>query len=137
MTEVTAGRLPAEERVVLRDGSTVHIRPIGPGDGEALAAAFEKLSAEARYRRFLAPVKHLDGTMLKYLTDVDHVCHEALVAVEPDNGELVGVGLGHGGGRHATRSVPQRRQKRAARWLRARQVPLAQGVVASGGAGSL
>lgn len=91
MSEVLAGRLPAEEWAVLRDGSTVHIRAIVAGDKAALAAAFERLSSEARYRRFLAPVEHLSTEWLSYLTEVDHVGHEALVAVEPDDGELVGV----------------------------------------------
>ncbi len=89
MTE--AGRLPGTERVVLRDGTTVHIRPIGPDDAGALTSAFQRLSPDSRYRRFLAPVKQLDRRMLDYLTRIDHLAHEALVAVDPDNGELVGV----------------------------------------------
>jgi len=91
MSELVAGRLPAVERVVLRDGSTVHVRQICADDKTALAAAVDRLSPDARYRRFLAPVKQLTPATLSYLTEVDHVSHEALVALEPDNGDLVGV----------------------------------------------
>ena len=63
----------------LRDGSRVVIRPIEPDDREALAAAFERLSPESRYRRFFAPVSRLSERDLDYLTCVDHHDHEALV----------------------------------------------------------
>jgi len=86
-----AGRLPGVERAVLRDGSTVHIRPISPEDKTALARAFDHLDPDSRYRRFLSAVKRLDAKALRYFTEVDHVGHEALVAIEPDDGELVGV----------------------------------------------
>jgi RimJ/RimL family protein N-acetyltransferase len=67
------------------------LRPIGPGDREALAAAFERLSPESRYRRFLAPKKELTPRELTHLTEVDHVTSEAIVAVEPLSGRLIGV----------------------------------------------
>jgi hypothetical protein len=67
------------------------IRPIEPGDRTAVLAGFDRLSAESRYRRFLSPHDHLTAAELRYLTDVDHHDHEALVAVDPDTGEGVGV----------------------------------------------
>jgi GNAT superfamily N-acetyltransferase len=76
--------------VTLRDGSHVTVRPIRPGDAEGLRAGFERLSEESRYRRFLSPVQELSGTLLRYLTEVDHHDHEALIALGPD-GTLVGV----------------------------------------------
>jgi RimJ/RimL family protein N-acetyltransferase len=79
------------ERVVLRDGSVVHIRPISATDAPALAAAIELLTPESRYRRFFSAVERLDAKTLAYFTNIDHVSHEALVAVDPDHGELVGV----------------------------------------------
>ena len=57
---------------------------------QPLRAGFERLSEESRYRRFLAPMQELSGSMLRYLTEVDHHDHEALVAVGAD-GTLVGV----------------------------------------------
>ena len=77
--------------VDLKDGSRVEIRPIGAGDRDALAAAFDRLSPDSRYLRFFGPVAKLSGSQLTYLTDVDHHDHEALVAVEPGSGDGVGV----------------------------------------------
>ena len=67
------------------------VRPIGPADREALAVAFDRLSPESRYRRFLAPKTELTPRELTRFTEVDHVNDEALVAVEPLSGRLVGV----------------------------------------------
>jgi hypothetical protein len=51
---------PSDQTAVeLDDGSPVLIRPIAPDDREALAAGFERLSPESRYRRFFAPVHKL------------------------------------------------------------------------------
>jgi RimJ/RimL family protein N-acetyltransferase len=68
-----------------------HIRPIGPEDRERLAAFFDGLSEESRRRRFLAPKKTLSGAELKFLTDVDHRTHDALVAIDPADGSIVAV----------------------------------------------
>ena len=75
----------------LRDGSRVEIRPIEPDDRAALAEGFERLSPESRYRRFFGPMPHLSESFLDYLTRVDHHDHEALVAVDPQTGDGVGV----------------------------------------------
>ncbi len=77
--------------LTLRDGRQVAVRPIEPEDQEALLRAFERLSEESRYRRFLSPMPTLAPSMLRYLTEVDHRDHEALVALEAGSGELVGV----------------------------------------------
>ncbi len=92
MQPARAGELDGlrEVDVALRDGSHVTVRPIAPQDADALRASFERLSEESRYRRFLSPIHKLSGPMLRYLTDVDHRDHEALVAVRAD-GTLVGV----------------------------------------------
>ena len=66
------------------------MRPIEPSDRHALALGFERLSPESRYRRFLTPMSELGESQLKYLTDVDHHNHEALIALTED-GSLVGV----------------------------------------------
>jgi RimJ/RimL family protein N-acetyltransferase len=75
----------------LRDGSRIEMRPIRPSDKERLATGFERLSPEARYRRFFAPLTRLSSTDLRYLTEVDHSDHEAIVALDPRDGEIVGV----------------------------------------------
>ena len=43
------------------------------------------------YRRFLGPHPRLTPAELRYFTEVDHHDHEALLAVNPDNGDGVGV----------------------------------------------
>jgi RimJ/RimL family protein N-acetyltransferase len=67
----------------------LEIRPIHRADREALALAFERLSDESRYRRFLAPKSRLTERELDHLAYVDHVTHEVLVAVGPE-GEIAG-----------------------------------------------
>ncbi len=75
----------------LRDGARVEIRPIAPEDRNELRAAFERLSPESRYRRFFGPVPELSERELDYLTLVDHHDHEALVAIDLDTGQGIGV----------------------------------------------
>ena len=67
------------------------VRPLGPGDREAVAALFARLSTESRRMRFLSPKLELSERELTYLTDVDHVSHEALGAIAASDGSLVGV----------------------------------------------
>lgn len=69
----------------------VELRPIEPEDKDALARGFDRLSERSRYRRFLSPRGPLTEAELRYLTEVDHHDHEALVAVDPQTGEGVGV----------------------------------------------
>jgi GNAT superfamily N-acetyltransferase len=82
---------PLGERVRLKDGSEVEIRPIAPTDADALTEGLESLSAESRYRRFFTAKRAFSGRELEYLTAVDHHRHEALVAVAPDTRRGVGV----------------------------------------------
>ena len=79
------------ERTGLRDGSEIQIRPIRTDDRELLRSAFDRLSEQARYMRFQAPLAELSDTQLSYLTAVDHHDHEALLAIDPDADDLVGV----------------------------------------------
>jgi RimJ/RimL family protein N-acetyltransferase len=75
----------------LRDDSKVVVRPIEAGDKGALAGAFEHLSEQSRYQRFLTSVSELSDSELRYLTEVDHHDHEALIAFDPETGAGVGV----------------------------------------------
>jgi GNAT superfamily N-acetyltransferase len=79
-------------RVRIRDGAHVDVRPIEPGDADALRDGFERLSLQSRYERFLSPLDHMSNAMVRYFTEVDHHDHEALVAFDPDDpGQLVAV----------------------------------------------
>jgi hypothetical protein len=80
----------AEQIVELRDGTRALIRPIGPGDRERLKVGFEGASAESIFLRFLTPQPRLSSSQLDYLTAVDHIRHEALIALDPETGQSFG-----------------------------------------------
>ena len=77
--------------VALRDGREVLIRPIEPDDAGLLVSGLERLSEESRYRRFLSPKSHFSDAELRYLTEVDHSDHEALIAIDPATGQATAV----------------------------------------------
>ncbi len=81
------------ELVRLLSGREILIRPIRHDDAIPLRVAFEALSTDARYQRFLAVKPHLSSTEVRYLVDVDGANHVALIATTADAaGEIVGVG---------------------------------------------
>jgi GNAT superfamily N-acetyltransferase len=77
--------------IVLRDGSHVRIRQGHRSDRERLLRGFERLSPESRYRRFLAPTRELSESTVRYLTEIDHHDHEAMIALDEKTGEGIGV----------------------------------------------
>ena len=88
-------------QMTLADGARLRVRPIVPADRDPLADAFARLSERSRHQRFLGPKPRLSTRELDYLTDVDHVNHEALVAIDETSGDIVAVGryaTGNGGG---------------------------------------
>ena len=78
-------------RITLRSGHRALVRAIRPADAPGLVEAFEQLSETSRYRRFFTVKPHLSERSVAFFTDVDHHDHEALVAVAPGSGQLVGV----------------------------------------------
>jgi RimJ/RimL family protein N-acetyltransferase len=82
---------PASKHVIVGGQLELLVRPVRSDDKRRLAQAFDRLSPETRYRRFFAPVEELSGQDLRYLTEVDHHAHEALVAINPENGAIIGV----------------------------------------------
>jgi GNAT superfamily N-acetyltransferase len=79
-------------QMTLADGARLRVRPIVPADRQPLADAFDRLSDRSRRQRFLGPKPRLSARELDYLTDVDHVSHEALVAIDETSGQIVGIG---------------------------------------------
>lgn len=77
--------------IALRDGSRIRIRQGHPADRQLLLRGFERLSPESRYQRFLAPIPELSEPMVRYLTEIDHRDHEAMIALDEETGEGVGV----------------------------------------------
>ncbi|MFI8523435.1 GNAT family N-acetyltransferase [Promicromonospora sukumoe] len=87
-----------EADVVLRDGSTTHVRPIRPEDADALQRFQMAQSERSTYLRFFAALQRIPDRLLTQLVTVDHVRRVALVAVRPgadDDGvsreDIVGV----------------------------------------------
>lgn len=77
---------------VLRDGSTVHIRPVRPDDRGALAGFLEALSEQSRTFRFFSPVRDLAWAARSF-TDVDYHDRHGLLALRGDPEQIVGHGL--------------------------------------------
>jgi GNAT superfamily N-acetyltransferase len=76
-----SGIYPAEDEsdVVLRDGTTLHLRPIRGDDGPGLLALYDRLSPESLYFRFFA-VPDRNAGKADYLSKVDYEKRYALVA---------------------------------------------------------
>jgi GNAT superfamily N-acetyltransferase len=83
------------EHVTLRDGSTVLVRAVRPGDRELFAKGFESMSGESRYRRFMSHKKKLSERELDFFTHLDHDRHEAIGAIDVATGEGAGVARMH------------------------------------------
>jgi len=83
---------PTDDGLILTDGTQLLIRPLSADDRAGLAALFARLTPESRYRRFLSPKHELTPRELTYLTDIDHLQHEAFAAVDRRDGSIVGVG---------------------------------------------
>lgn len=79
-------------RVALRDGRSVLIGPLHPNDRDRFVSGMERASPDSLYKRFMTPVTRLTSSQLAYLLGVDHHDHEALLAVDEESGEAVGVG---------------------------------------------
>jgi GNAT superfamily N-acetyltransferase len=77
--------------IALRDGSHVRIRQGRRSDRGLLLRAFQRLSAESRYRRFLAPMPRLPEATVRHLTAIDHHDHEAMIALDEAGTEALGV----------------------------------------------
>ena len=88
--------------VVLRDGSTVHLRPVRPDDAPRILTLFQALSTDSRTYRFFSPAVDLDGIArraaqvngrsrlgLLALTTEDHaVAHAEYVAIDDERAEV-------------------------------------------------
>ena len=109
--------------ITLRDGARVTLRPIAPEDKPLLAASFERLSEESRYRRFFTPKNELSPAELAYLVDVDHKDHEAIIAIDPSSGEALGIARSTSQGRSRPRRSRSGRSDSPERHSRSRRSP--------------
>jgi GNAT superfamily N-acetyltransferase len=77
--------------IASRTAIAIEIRPLAPTDRDRLAAAFTRLGEQTRWRRFGGLASQLGERDLDRLTQIDHHEHEALAAIAPDSGRIVGV----------------------------------------------
>ena len=77
-------RYPSEYEtdVLLRDGSTVRMRPVRPEDREAVEALYQRLTDRSMYMRFHRAVRHLPEEELDLFGEPDYVDSFALVATQ-------------------------------------------------------
>lgn len=74
----------------LRDGERILIRPIGPADGQQLAALHARLSPDSIYRRYFGAKAQLSPAEIVRFTSADEKWRFALVGVR-GTGPLAGV----------------------------------------------
>ena len=83
--------------MVLRDGSTVHVRPIRAEDEEEVSRFLESLDPESRMFRFFSLATDLREAA-RSMVDVDYTQRYGLLAIRDE--EVVGQGLYFGEGSH-------------------------------------
>lgn len=87
-----ADRLAADRSadVLLRDGTTVHLRQIRPDDADAVVAMHARFSERTRYLRYFSPYPRIPERDLQRFVNVDHRDREAFVVVSGDRVFAVG-----------------------------------------------
>ena len=81
------------EEVTLKDGTQILIRPIRADDAEDLKEAFQRLSMESIYLRFLSVKKELTDEEARTLSTVDYSARMAFVAICKENDRDIVVGV--------------------------------------------
>lgn len=89
-----SGGYPSEREAdaVLRDGSTVHLRPVRPDDEAALRGFFAGLDPTSQAFRFFSGAIDLDG-VARMMAGVDYRMHYGLIASRGAEGRPVGHGV--------------------------------------------
>lgn len=78
-----------ERRLTLADGRSVLVRPVVPGDADALVHAIRTADHETLRRRFLGAPPPIDRATVQYLVTVDYVRRFALVAFGDGRGVAI------------------------------------------------
>lgn len=78
-----------EATVVLRDGSTLTVRPIRQDDSAELARFYSSLSLESRVFRFFAAVANADSSV-KGMVQIDYTTSYGIVAIAGAQPQIVG-----------------------------------------------
>ncbi|MFN8217365.1 MAG: GNAT family N-acetyltransferase [Solirubrobacterales bacterium] len=81
-----------EADVVLRDGSTVHLRPVRPDDVESLFVFFRNLDLRSQSLRFFSGAPDLEGTA-ELMAQVDYRSRYGIVASRGGREDAIGHGV--------------------------------------------
>jgi protein lysine acetyltransferase len=76
---------------ILPSGARLVGRAVERADRGRIHELFHRLSEESRYRRYFSPKPRLSERELTYLSDIDHVAHEAIAAVDACDGSFAGI----------------------------------------------
>lgn len=79
------------EHVTLPDGADVVVRAVRAEDKPLFVAGWQRFGDESRRSRFLAAKPRLTVADLAFFTELDHVDHEAIGALDPRTGDGLGV----------------------------------------------
>jgi acetate---CoA ligase (ADP-forming) len=85
---MTAYPAHREADVVLRDGSTVHVRPARPSDAPSVEELLKGLSDRSRWLRFFSGFPNLERAVL-WATEVDYDRRYGLVATTGADGRVI------------------------------------------------
>jgi len=83
-----------EKDVSLRDGSSIHIRPIRPEDEQSIKEMFYSFSEKTVYLRYHGTLKSMPHNRLQVFCNVDYDTEMAIVACvgSADDQDIIGVG---------------------------------------------
>jgi len=95
MNSVLTFRQDYREDLPLPNGGSMRLRLAGPGDRDALVAAFEQLSPESRFHRWLYVKRSFSEEELAEILAPENEDHVAIVAAElgPEGEEVSGIGM--------------------------------------------
>ncbi|GAA5075242.1 bifunctional acetate--CoA ligase family protein/GNAT family N-acetyltransferase [Lysobacter panacisoli] len=79
-----------ERTITLSDGAQAFVRPVRPEDEEMFRVFFGRVSDEDLRMRFFQTVRNFTHEFIAQLTQLDYARSIALVAVDPDSGEMLG-----------------------------------------------
>jgi len=79
-----------EEKILMKDGSEVLVRPVRPEDEDMYHAFFDTVPQNDLRLRFFAPVKAFSHAFLARLTQIDYARAYAVAAIKTDTHEMLG-----------------------------------------------
>jgi acetyltransferase len=76
--------------IALKDGARVPCRPVRPEDAPLYEAFFEKIDPEDLRLRFFSTIRKVPPKMIATLTQIDYARAIAFVALDPEDGSILG-----------------------------------------------